>query len=100
MHLDCESFDELLNMFTPKIKNQNTMLRDTILPSQHLSIKLRYLATGNTFKVLKFTSAMSPQVIRKIVMKICKAIIWSLKDYIKIRKVIKHTIFCVLYLCT
>ena len=36
-------------------------MRDAIPPSQRLSITVRYLATGNTFEDLKFTSAISPQ---------------------------------------
>lgn len=93
LRLDGESFDELLKMVKPKIEKQNTKLRDAIPASQRLSITLRYLGTGNTFEDLKFTSAMSPQVIGKIVMETCEAIILSLKDYIKVRKVPKHTIF-------
>ena len=55
------SFDELLKMITRRIEKRNTTMRDAIPPSQRLSITLRYLATGNTFEDLKFTSALSPQ---------------------------------------
>jgi hypothetical protein len=61
-------------------------MRDAISPSQHLSITLRYLATGNNFEDLKFTSAISPQSIGIIFMKTCTALIHSLKDYIKVKK--------------
>jgi hypothetical protein len=55
-------------MITPRIEKRNTTMQDAIPPSQRLSITLRYLATGNTFEDLKFTSAISPQSIDIIVM--------------------------------
>jgi len=86
LRLDATSFDELLKRITPRIEKRNTTMRDAIPPSQRLSITLRYLATGNTFEDLKFTSAVSPQSIGIIVMETCTALIHSLKDYIKVRK--------------
>jgi hypothetical protein len=73
-------------MIAPRIEKRNTAMRDAIPPSQGLSITLRYLATGNTFEDLKFTSAISPQSIDIIVMETCTALIHSLKDYIRVRK--------------
>jgi hypothetical protein len=86
LRLDATSFDELLKMITPRIEKRNFTMRDAIPPSQRLSITLRYLATGNTFEDLKFTSAISPRSIGIIVMETCTALIHSLKDYIKVRK--------------
>lgn len=86
LRLDGRSFDELLKMITPRIKKRDSILRDAIPPSQRLSITLRYLATGNTFEDLKFTSAISPQSIGLIVIETCTALIHSLKDYLKVRK--------------
>jgi hypothetical protein len=60
LRLDATSFDELLKMITPRIEKRNTTMQDAIPPSQRLSITLHYLATGNTFEDLKFTSAISP----------------------------------------
>jgi hypothetical protein len=87
LRLDATSFDELLQMITPRIEKRNITMRDAIPPSQCLSITLHYLATGNTFEDLKFTSAVSPQPIGIIVMETCTALIHSLKDYIKVRKI-------------
>ena len=86
LRLDATSFDELLKMITPRIEKGNTTMRDAIPPSLRLTITLRYLANGNTFKDLKFTSAISAQSIGIIVMETCTALIYSLKDYIKVRK--------------
>lgn len=87
LRLDGTLFDELLRMVIPEIQKRDTIMRDAIPRSQRLSITLRYLATGNTFEDLKFTSAVSPQSIGIIVMETCTAIIHSLKDYIKVSKI-------------
>ncbi|KAG5869550.1 hypothetical protein JTB14_037167 [Gonioctena quinquepunctata] len=86
LRLDGTSYDELLEMVTPIIQKTNTNMRDAISPSQRLSITLRYLATGNTFEDLKFTSAISPQSISMIVMETCTALTHCLKEYIQIPK--------------
>jgi hypothetical protein len=84
LQLDTTSFDELLKMITPQTEKRNTTMHNAIPPSQRLSITLCYLATGNTFEDLKFTSAISPQSIGIIVMETCTALIHNLKDYIKV----------------
>jgi hypothetical protein len=73
LQIDATSFDEPLKMIMPQIEKRNTTMQDAIPPSQHLSITLRYLATGNTFEDLKFTYAISPQSIGVIVMETCTA---------------------------
>jgi hypothetical protein len=45
LRLDATSFDEMLKMVTSRIEKRNTTMRDSIPPSQRLSITLRYLAT-------------------------------------------------------
>jgi hypothetical protein len=69
-------------MIMPQIEKRNTIIRNAISPSQRLSITLHYLATGNSFKGLKFVSAISPQLTGINVMEN----LHSLKDYIKVRK--------------
>jgi hypothetical protein len=86
LRLDATSFDELLKMIMLRIEKNTTTMRNAIPPSQLLSITLSYLATGNSFQDLKFTSAISPQSIGIIVMETCTVLIHSLKDYIKVRK--------------
>lgn len=86
LRLDSSTFDKLLALIEVQIKKQDTCMRDAIPPSQRLSITLRYLATGNSFEDLKFTSAVSPQSIRLIVMETCHAIIHALRDFIQVRK--------------
>jgi hypothetical protein len=63
LQLDATSFDELLKIITSQTEKRNTTMRDAIPPSQRLSVILRYIATGNTFEDLKFSSAVSLQSI-------------------------------------
>ena len=86
LRIDVAAFEELLAMIKPKIEKQNTIMRDAVPASQRLSITLRFLATGNTFEDLKYTSAVSPQSISNIVMETCTSLISSLKDYIQVNK--------------
>lgn len=51
-------YEELLQLISPKIYKRDTHLRDAISVNQRLSITLRFLATGNTFADLKFSSAI------------------------------------------
>ena len=48
-------------MVEPLIRKQTTNVREPISLTECLSIRLRYLATGNTFEDLKFISAIAPQ---------------------------------------
>ncbi|XP_064111469.1 uncharacterized protein LOC135218961 [Macrobrachium nipponense] len=53
---------------------------------ERLSSTLRFLATGQTFQELMFTTAISPQSLGGIIMETCSAICTVLKEYIKIPK--------------
>jgi len=44
--MDVNTFEYLLKKVTPLIKKQDTHLRESILPSERLSVTLRHLATG------------------------------------------------------
>jgi hypothetical protein len=85
LRLDTTSF-ELLKMIMPRIEKRNTIMRYAISPSQYLSITLCYLASGNNFEDLKFTSTISPQSLGITVMETCTALIHSLRDYKRVRK--------------
>ena len=59
LRMDSASFDELLGLVTPFIQKEDTIMRQSISPMERLSLTLRYLATGNTYENLKFTTAIS-----------------------------------------
>ena len=63
MRMDDEVY-ELLWMVTPIIEKEDTTMWQAISANEHLSVTLRYLATGNTFeiqRVLNFFLHMFPR---------------------------------------
>ena len=79
--MDDKTFENLLAMVATLIKRENTIMRKAITVKQRLIITLRYLATGNSFADLQYSSAVSRQC---IVIETCLAIIEVLKDLIKV----------------
>nr|CAD7200619.1 unnamed protein product [Timema douglasi] len=63
--------------------NKHTVMRKAISPDERLAVTLRYLATGNSFEDLKFSSYIAATTIREIVEETCDALCVCLKDYIK-----------------
>lgn len=78
-------FEKLLTMVSPYITKQNTHFRQAILPREKLSVTLRYLATGRSFKCLRYSSILSSGSISESIMDTCNALIYVLKDYMKVR---------------
>ena len=60
-------------------------MRQAITPHERLTATLRFLATGRSYKDLKFFTIMSPQVPGKITPETCHAIYKVLKEYYKVR---------------
>ncbi|KAL7646069.1 UNVERIFIED_CONTAM: hypothetical protein RMT77_002970 [Armadillidium vulgare] len=79
-----EVFEQLLSMVCPLIEKRDTRMRTAISPSERLSLTLRFLASGNSFVDLKFSSYIAPTTISEIVMETCEALCTCLKDYIKL----------------
>lgn len=75
-----ETLNELLLLITPYIEKQNTVMREAIPPRERFSATLRYLATGNTFQDLAYTTRIAPNTLSQIVHSTCLAIINVLKD--------------------
>ena len=49
LRMDEGTYEELSNLFGPKIQKQDTEMCDAISPKQRLSTILRILAAGNSF---------------------------------------------------
>lgn len=80
-------FNYLLEIVTPHITRQDTHMRKSISAEHRLVATLRYLATGRNMEDLKFSCAISPQALGKIIPETCRAIYSSLKDdFIKVSK--------------
>jgi len=87
LRMDEDSYVMLLNLVTPIIQKQDTILRPAISPHERLTATLRYLATGRNYEDLKFSTLISPQSLGKIIPETCKAIFQVLRnDYMKVRK--------------
>ncbi|KAK4884613.1 hypothetical protein RN001_000884 [Aquatica leii] len=72
--MDESTYVELLSTITPIIQKQNTVMRSSITPHERLSATLRYLATGRSYKDLKFSTVISPQTLSRIIPKTGAAI--------------------------
>ncbi|KAJ8945477.1 hypothetical protein NQ314_009229 [Rhamnusium bicolor] len=74
------SFQELLQLISGKIKKQNTIMRESVSSEERLVATLQFLATGRSYENLKFSCAMSPQLLGKIIPETCAAIYDALHE--------------------
>lgn len=77
-------FEYILNKIGPKIKRNDTNMRNAIPVTTRLAITLRYLATGDSFKSLMYLFRVSDASISVIVPEVSAALIEGLKEYIKV----------------
>lgn len=75
-----EAMEELLFLVTPYIEKQNTLMRDAISLWMRLSATLRYLATGNSFQDLAYSTRIAPNTLSQIVPETLQAIIAVLEE--------------------
>ncbi|XP_046864372.1 protein ALP1-like [Xenia sp. Carnegie-2017] len=68
------SFEEILGIVSPHIEKKDTQLRASIKPSERLSVTLRFLATGESFRSLSFQYRIGERTISGIVEDTCKAL--------------------------
>lgn len=50
MRMPSKAFEQLLQLVSPLIRREDTVMRDAINPRVMLEITLDYLATGNSFR--------------------------------------------------
>ena len=80
------SFYYLSNKIRPRIEKRNAVMRDAVSAEERLSATLRFLATGKNYEDLKFSTAISPQLLGKIIPEVCAAISEKLKgEYLKVK---------------
>ncbi|XP_018398079.1 PREDICTED: uncharacterized protein LOC108776068 [Cyphomyrmex costatus] len=72
--------EEILLLVTPYIEKQDTLIRDAISPRMKLSATLRYLATGNSFQDLAYSTRIVPNTLSQIVPETLQAIIAVLEE--------------------
>lgn len=91
LRMDKETFIDLLGMVMPLIWKVDTKMRDAISASERLSSTLRFVATGQSFEDLKFSTAISAQSLGHIIIETCSAIVSVLKESIKVGVIIQRS---------
>ncbi|XP_036347403.1 uncharacterized protein LOC118756767, partial [Rhagoletis pomonella] len=81
--ISTESFDHILELISPYITKQDTVMRAAISPKEKLAVTLHYLATGSYFKQVRYIAIMSRQAISEAIMDTCEALIYALRNCIK-----------------
>ncbi|KAK3893754.1 hypothetical protein Pcinc_002457 [Petrolisthes cinctipes] len=64
--LDHQQYQELLNMVTPLIEKKDTNMRQAVTAAQRLTLTLRYLTTGESYRSLSCQT--TPENVRAITM--------------------------------
>ena len=75
-----DSFMNILHLVEPLISGERTHLREPVSAGEKLTVTLRFIATGETYKSLGFKYRMSHSTISLFVPKVFDAIYNELKD--------------------
>ncbi|CAH1379850.1 unnamed protein product [Tenebrio molitor] len=70
-----ENFQDILNKIKSEITKQNTTFREAISPVEKLTVYLRFLATGDSFRTIAFSYRLGHSTVQQIVGEVCSAII-------------------------
>lgn len=79
-------FEYLLQKVSPIISKKDTQFRPAIPAKIRLAVTLRFLASGDSYESLHFLFKISPQLISEIVLEVCKALVYILRNEIKVSK--------------
>ncbi|KAL4718246.1 hypothetical protein ACJJTC_018245 [Scirpophaga incertulas] len=80
LRMDMEAFETLLQLIEPVIERKNTQMRQSVSARERLTATLRYLATGRTYVDMKFSCAISPQLLGKLIPETCRELFKALKN--------------------
>ncbi|XP_018378013.1 PREDICTED: uncharacterized protein LOC108770793 [Trachymyrmex cornetzi] len=78
--MDLQLFNNLLDKVSPYIQKQDTVMRKCIPPIQRLSLTLRFLATGESFRNMEFATRVPACTLSRIIPEIVRVIYEVLKD--------------------
>jgi len=85
LRMDADTFGELLEMVTPLIEKNTTVMRTPISAEQRLLATLRYLVSGDSFEELKFQTVITAaQTLGRIIVETCQCLVHVLKECIKV----------------
>jgi hypothetical protein len=85
LRMDNLTFEYILNLVSPYISKQDTVMRKCITAEERLAASLRFLATGRSLQDLKFSTSISAPALCRIIPETCWAIYTALKeDFLKV----------------
>ncbi|XP_071581574.1 putative nuclease HARBI1 [Temnothorax nylanderi] len=77
-------FDQLVEKVAPYIQRQNTNMRECISPKERMSLTLRFLATGESYRSLEYSTRIPACTISRIIPETCRVIYEVLRnDYLQ-----------------
>ncbi|VDI12296.1 Hypothetical predicted protein [Mytilus galloprovincialis] len=80
-----QQFAYLLDMVKDSITKCSTNMRTCITAEERLSLTLRYLATGESYRSLSYSFRIAPSTVCSIIPEVCDALYQALKDtYMKV----------------
>lgn len=74
LRMDELCFNRILAAITDDIEKENTNCRLAITTKEKLSVTLRFLATGETFRSMDFSTKLSKSFIAECILEVCEAI--------------------------
>lgn len=87
LRMDETTYRQLLDLITPLLQRNDTVMKRSITSHERLTATLRYLATGRTYEDLKFSTCISKSALSNIIPETCDIIYKVLKqEYLKVRK--------------
>ncbi|XP_060531482.1 uncharacterized protein LOC132705066 [Cylas formicarius] len=81
LRVDETTYLKLLKFISSLIQKQDTCMRQSISCHERLTATLRFLATGRTYEDLKFSTIISPQALRQIILETCRVFPQSEEDW-------------------
>ena len=91
VRMDVDYFEELVHLLSPSLQKQGDNMRECVSPKERCCVTLRYLASGESFRSLKYQFQISKKAISYIVYEVAFAITQTLgKEHLKAPKITKE----------
>lgn len=74
LNIGQDLFTEMVERISPVVCKPDTGMRHPLAVSLKLAVTIRWLATGNSYASLQYSSRVSKNAISRFVLKVCQAI--------------------------
>lgn len=96
LRMDEDTFKFVVSKISPLICKQNTHLRNPISVEERLMVTLRFLATGESYASLQYSSRIPQCTLSGIIPETCEAIYRALKgEYLKVNIHVQKMVFII-----